>query len=92
MSGPGPASCDYVENVCWSVEERAWKQDLPHLSDDVIALLATPVIVTASAWVESGPPPRDPASNVRVLAPAPPLHNRRRTVSRYVPRAATRTA
>ena len=46
----------YVENVCWSVEERAWKQDLPYLSDDVIALLATPVIVTASAWAGSDPP------------------------------------
>jgi hypothetical protein len=86
MSGPA-----YAENLCWSVEGRAWKQDLPHLADDVIALLATPVIVTASAWVE-GVPPRDPASNVRVLAPAPPLHNRRRTVSRYVPRTAARTA
>jgi hypothetical protein len=33
----------------WSVEERAWKQELPHLPDDVIALLATPVVVHASA-------------------------------------------
>jgi hypothetical protein len=34
----------------WSVEERAWKQELPHLPDEVIALLATPVVVTASAF------------------------------------------
>jgi hypothetical protein len=35
---------------CWSVQERAWKQELPHLPDEVIALLATPVVVTASAF------------------------------------------
>ncbi|GEM_PF-2614877 len=33
----------------WSVEERAWKQLLPDLPDDVIALLATPVVVSAQA-------------------------------------------
>jgi hypothetical protein len=74
----------YVENVCWSVEERAWKQDLPHLPDDVIALLATPVIVTVSPWQDS-----DPSPPVRVVAPP---HNRRRAASRYVPRTATQTA
>ena len=44
---------DVVESAstsCWSVEERAWKQELPHLPDEVIALLATPVVVTASAF------------------------------------------
>jgi len=86
----GPAVSGYATNVSWSVEERAWKQELPHLDDEVVALLAPPVIVTASAWTEDVPP-RDPASNVRVLAPAPP-YNRRRAVSRYVPRAAARTA
>jgi hypothetical protein len=44
---------------CWSVQERAWKQVLPDLPDDVIALLATPVVVTAEAYnapaVDEGP-------------------------------------
>lgn len=31
----------------WTVEERAWKQELPFLPDEVIALLASPVVVTA---------------------------------------------
>ena len=31
----------------WTVQDRAWKQDLPDLPDDVIALLAPPVIVSA---------------------------------------------
>ena len=33
----------------WSVAECGWKQILPDLPDDVIALLATPVVVTAEA-------------------------------------------
>ena len=33
----------------WTVQGRAWKQDLPDLPDDVIALLAPPVVVSASA-------------------------------------------
>jgi hypothetical protein len=44
---------DVDENAsasCWTVEERAWKQDLPDLPDEMIALLATPVVVTASAF------------------------------------------
>lgn len=81
----------YEENVCWSVDAGAWKQELPHLSDDVIALLAAPVTVTASAWIGTEPP-RDPVAAVRVLAPAPPFTGRRRNASRYVPRAAARTA
>jgi len=32
----------------WTVQDRAWKQDLPDLPDDVIALLAPPVVVSAS--------------------------------------------
>ncbi len=40
---------DSCSAACWSVEERAWKQDLPDLPDDVIALLAPPVVVTAAA-------------------------------------------
>jgi hypothetical protein len=32
----------------WTVQERAWKQELPDLPDDVIALLAPSVMVCAS--------------------------------------------
>jgi hypothetical protein len=37
-------------SACWSVEERAWKQELPELPDEVSALLAPPVVVSASAF------------------------------------------
>jgi hypothetical protein len=40
----------------WTVEEHAWKQDLPDLPDDVIALLADPVVVCAQ---------REPADELR---------------------------
>jgi hypothetical protein len=33
--------------MVWTVEERAWKQELPNLPDDIIALLADPVVVSA---------------------------------------------
>jgi hypothetical protein len=33
----------------WSVAECGWKQILPDLPDDVIAMLATPVVVTAES-------------------------------------------
>jgi hypothetical protein len=33
----------------WSVAECGWKQILPDLPDEVIAMLATPVVVTAEA-------------------------------------------
>jgi hypothetical protein len=42
-----PTELDDVETR-WTVQERAWKQDLPDLPDDVIALLAPPVVVLAS--------------------------------------------
>jgi hypothetical protein len=35
-------------HTTWTVQDRAWKQDLPDLPDDVIALLAPPVVVSAS--------------------------------------------
>ena len=45
------AAADDVEDsrsaACWTVEERGWKQVLPDLPDEVIALLATPVVVSA---------------------------------------------
>ena len=47
------AVADSCSAACWSVEERAWKQELPDLPDDVIALLAPPVVVTAS--LSTGP-------------------------------------
>ena len=34
----------------WGVEERGWKQLLPDLPDDVIALLAPPIVVTARMY------------------------------------------
>ncbi|GAB3862580.1 hypothetical protein ACFPIJ_55645 [Dactylosporangium cerinum] len=43
-----PAELDDSADTCWTVQERAWKQELPDLPDDVIALLAPPVVVLAS--------------------------------------------
>jgi hypothetical protein len=62
----------------WSVAGSGWKQLLPDLPDDVIAMLATPVVVTAESFAApSRPPVRSFAitpSEVtpRFLAPAPP--------------------
>ena len=41
-------STDELAETRWTVQDRAWKQDLPDLPDDVIALLAPPVVVSAS--------------------------------------------
>ena len=88
-------------SACWTVEERAWKQELPHLPDEVIALLATPVVVSASAFVDvlDRPEPEpDVAAAIatadrapRFLAPAPP-RNTRPPVGRGIPRHTTRFA
>ena len=47
----------------WSVAEQGWKKLLPELPDDVIALLAAPVVVSASALPGArsgaGDPPED---------------------------------
>jgi hypothetical protein len=68
----------------WSVEESGWKQLLPELPDDVIALLAPPVVVSARSIVPQQPaqlPQRaQPAqltqraqpAQPQLLAPAPP--------------------
>ncbi len=40
---------DHAPVRSWSVEESGWKQLLPDLPDDVIALLATPVVVSAES-------------------------------------------
>jgi hypothetical protein len=82
---------DADENVsasCWTVEGRAWKQELPHLPDEVIALLATPVVVTASAFRGTtvdvrAEEPVEPAP--QFLAPAP-ARRVRRTVGRTLQR------
>jgi hypothetical protein len=53
-----PAREEVAENrstACWTVEESAWKQVLPDLPDDVIALLATPVVVAAEPCVDVEP-------------------------------------
>jgi hypothetical protein len=65
--------------ACWSVEERAWKQELPDLPDEVIALLAAPVVVSTSQYREAVPAPVPGHSErmPRFLAPAPPRNARR---------------
>jgi hypothetical protein len=77
------------ENVsasCWTVEERAWKQELPHLPDEVIALLATNVVVTASAFSGTTvPAPAEETPTSQLLAPAP-ARSVRRTVVRTLQR------
>jgi hypothetical protein len=60
----------------WSVAECGWKQILPDLPDDVIALLATPVVVTAETLAQARPVVAPPAAAIeectpRFLAPAP---------------------
>src|SRR5690242_7302049 len=61
----------------WSVAGSGWKQLLPDLPDDVIAMLATPVVVSAESFAAPHQPVRSLAvtpSEVtpRFLAPAPP--------------------
>jgi hypothetical protein len=74
----------------WSVAEQGWKKLLPDLPDDVIALLAAPVVVSARALqpdegdVERYPAPDEPCAGFRTdctprfLAPAPPRLGRAR--------------
>jgi hypothetical protein len=74
----------------WSVAELGWKKLLPELPDDVIALLAAPVVVSARALqpdeddVERYPAPDEPCAGTRTdcvprfLAPAPPRLRRPR--------------
>jgi hypothetical protein len=72
----------------WSVAECGWKQILPDLPDDVIALLATPVLVTAESLIPARPVavvqpvPTVEECTPRFLAPAPP-----RRVARQARRA-----
>jgi hypothetical protein len=62
----------------WSIGGGGWKQLLPDLPDDVIAMLATPVVVSAESL---SAPRRKPVKSIaapatevtpRFLAPAPP--------------------
>jgi hypothetical protein len=72
--------------AAWSVAESGWKQVLPDLPDDVIAMLATPVVVTAESLAGSVARPRaavDLQAEIgdctpRFLAPAPPKRIRPR--------------
>jgi len=72
--------------AAWPVAESGWRQVLPDLPDDVIAMLATPVVVTAEALVCAVARPRpavDPQAGIgdctpRFLAPAPPKRLRPR--------------
>ena len=60
----------------WTVQDRAWKDELPELSDEAIALLAPPVVVSAATWT---------------AVPVPAVRKaRRRIAGRAVPRAAAR--
>ena len=67
----------------WSVAECGWKKLLPDLPDDVIALLADPVVVSAQALNPAPPAPREAASTggygecvPQFLAPALPRRHR----------------
>jgi hypothetical protein len=78
----------------WSVAELGWKKLLPDLPDDVIELLATPVVVCARSLggdpepadpteePERYPAPDEPCARTDVrphfLAPAPPRSHRPR--------------
>jgi hypothetical protein len=65
----------------WSVAECGWKKLLPDLPDDVIELLADPVVVSAHAFTVAPAvkaPVPDRETTPRFLAPAPPRAHRLR--------------
>jgi hypothetical protein len=70
----------------WSVAEYGWKQLLPDLPDEVIAMLATPIVVTAELLA---PRPTEPAVATPVdrapmfLAPALPRRVARQRRARF---------
>jgi hypothetical protein len=94
---PAPVEADVAASqggTRWSVAGCGWKKLLPDLPDDVIALLATPIVVSAQA-LTSGPAPtpklpHNPAADrdqpphrygeptPRFLAPAAPRRQRAR--------------
>lgn len=83
MIDPGVAASQGAAR--WSVAEDGWKRLLPELPDDVIALLADPVVVSAQALAAPAPAPREPARGgygecvPQFLAPATPRSHRVRT-------------
>lgn len=67
---PAPVEADVAASqggARWSVAGGGWKKLLPDLPDDVIALLATPIVVSAQAWTGEPTPTRRP--------PKPPPDN-----------------
>ena len=65
----------------WSVAECGWKKLLPDLPDEVIELLADPVVVSAHAFTTvpaAKPPVPGRETTPRFLAPAPPRAHRLR--------------
>ncbi len=94
---PAPLAAEVAASrsgASWSVAELGWKRLLPDLPDDVIELLATPVVVSARALREASgpdepveeperyPAPGEPCAGTdctpRFLAPAPPRSHRPR--------------
>ncbi len=94
---PAPASADVEASrgeARWSVARSGWKKLLPDLPDEVIALLAAPVVVSAATLGgaaeddERYPAPAEPCATMnfsygtdctpRFLAPAPPRSRRSR--------------
>ena len=63
----------------WSVAECGWKKLLPDLPDDVIELLADPVVVSVQALTATRPQPVPNGygeTTPRFLAPGPPRAHR----------------
>lgn len=54
-----------TEEPRWSVAEAGWKDLLPDLPDEVIALLATPVVASVD-------PPREPEDDDKYPSPNEP--------------------
>ncbi len=57
-----------TEELRWSVAEAGWKDLLPDLPDEVIALLATPVVATVDPPAE----PEEPEEPERYPSPSEP--------------------
>jgi hypothetical protein len=70
----------------WSVAECGWKQLLPDLPDEVIAMLATPIVVTAESLAprRASTPMAAPIECAPTfLAPAPPRRLARQRRARF---------
>ena len=76
---------DSASGSSWAVEERAWKDLVPALPDEVIALIAPSVVVCAAPVAVVDAPAPAPvvlvkAERQRMLTPALPRRLRRRRV------------